>query len=280
MANEADRAQRAAILRFLSETSVLVGATLYGAGWVFFARFYTAFGVYPEEVGINFGFVVVRASLILLAVGAVIGLSAAVSGGTRRLLKLAASESLDVSSRIVATAIVLFDLLIVASAIVAYVVFPPWSRIGPLWFFALMPVAVIVVVGAVWVMTPKIVDAFGLRTGRSAVTLRMLNVALVVSVLFAAGYGALSFAGADHLASRVRDGQPITGIAFQVPLVQVHLVSPGQTPLGMPGPEECVSLLGQSEGEVVFVRSSQPGDPVVRVPMEAVVVVHGPCRVS
>jgi hypothetical protein len=58
---------RGDVLRFL-EMVPLAGALLYALGWTAAARFYSEFDVAPEEVGIDFGYMLVRVSYFVVGV--------------------------------------------------------------------------------------------------------------------------------------------------------------------------------------------------------------------
>lgn len=60
-------------VRTVLEGSSVVAAFIYGFGWVLAARFYGKFGVSPEEVGVGFAFLLVRAVFVLVASAVVLG---------------------------------------------------------------------------------------------------------------------------------------------------------------------------------------------------------------
>jgi hypothetical protein len=60
-------------VRTVLEGSSVLAAFIYGFGWVLASRFYGTFGVSPEEVGVGFAFLLVRAVFVLIAGAVVLG---------------------------------------------------------------------------------------------------------------------------------------------------------------------------------------------------------------
>jgi MFS family permease len=212
----------------------------YAFGWVLAARFYGSFGVAPEEAGISFSWLAIRAFLVGIA-----GL--ALFLGARWLLR-AAERGRAVVHIVRSRAMI--TLLISAScvAVATVVSVAAWAsarggRAGTVTVVAILACGASTALVILW-LRPS-----GVRLGwNSSLWLRGVGGAVLGFVIV--GLVLLPYRLGDHLAADVREGRPVRlpmalGVpAFQVSQVRLALADgskPATDPLAALG---CVMRLG------------------------------------
>ncbi|WP_431897883.1 hypothetical protein [Micromonospora haikouensis] len=249
-----------------------VAGVSYAFGWVVTARFFGAFGVDPEDAGITFGWLAIRAFLVGVA-----GLVVFV--GSRHLLQTAERSAPVVHivqgrAAIVATTIVCC--MGVAGLAVLCLVAWATSRGGGVDAAA---VVTILACGAaitalvLWWRPPSV--QLGWNTslwlrGAAGALLGFLGVGLLL----------LPYRLSDHLAADVRAGREVSlPMAPGVPalhVTRVHLAPvDGQPSPHLPPVAACVSRLGGAAGTSLYYLDGR----VYRVADESVTV-WGPCRAT
>lgn len=223
-----------------------ISGASYAFGWLLTARFYGGLGVDPEEVGVTFSWLVVRAFLIGL-LGLVVVL------GVRQLLQLAARSG--PITRIVQsqTAIVLSLLLTcggMAGVIaLAYIVwFAPDGTDPTATVIAILACAALIGL-VVWWLRPS---SFRLRWN-SRYWLRGLAGALLGFLVTALLL--LPFRLGDRLVADVRAGRPVTiDVLPGVPAIKAVKVRVASADPAKASPiSECALRLGSGAGTSLFV---------------------------
>ncbi|MEV4492563.1 hypothetical protein AB0K04_20890 [Micromonospora coxensis] len=243
----------------------------YAFGWVVTARFFGAFGVDPEDAGITFGWLAIRAFLV--------GITGLVVFVVSRHLLQAAERSAPVVHIVQSRAaiVVLTVVSCMGVAGLAALCLAVWttSRGGEV---DAVPVTVILLCGAVstglvlWLRPPAV--QLGWNTslwlrGIAGALLGFLGVSLLL----------LPYRLSDHLAADVRAGRSVRllmapGVpALQVTRVQLAAVDGQSPPPHLPPPGTCVSRLGGAAGVSLY----HVDGTVLRVADESVTA-RGPCR--
>jgi hypothetical protein len=243
-----------------------ISGVSYAFGWLLTARFYGGLGVDPEEVGVTFSWLVIRAFLIGL-LGLVVML------GVRQLLRLATAGGGPITRLVQSkTAIVLSLLLTCAGMagiiVLAYIVwFVPDGTDPTATVIAILACAALIGM-VVWWLRPS---SFSLRWN-SRYWLRALAGALlgfVVTMLVL-----LPFRLGDRLAADVRAGRPVTiDVLPGVPAIKTVAVRVVSADPAKPSPASgCALRLGSGGGTSVFVA----GGKVMRI-SDQNITVTSPC---
>ncbi|RCG28235.1 hypothetical protein DQ384_24190 [Sphaerisporangium album] len=237
----------------------------YAFGWLLTARFYGGLGVDPEEVGVTFSWLVVRAFLIGL-LGLVVVL------GVRRLLQVA-GRSGPITRLVQSRTSIILSLLLTCAGmagviVLAYLVWLAPAGTDPTGTVIAIFACAALIGLIVWWMRPS---SFRLRWN-SRYWLRGLAGALLGFLVTATAL--LPFRLGDRLVAEVRAGRPVTidvlpGVsAIKVAEVRVTSADPAT-----PGPAvTCVLRLGGGAGTSVFVAEGK----VLRV-SDQNVTVTSPC---
>jgi hypothetical protein len=242
----------------------IAGAS-YAFGWLLTARFYGALDVDPEEVGITFSWLVIRAFLIGL-------LGLLVVLGARKLLELAARSrpfNLFVRSRVAIAAALLLACIGMAGIVaLAYVVWLAPGNTDPTGAIVAIFGCGVLVGLAVLRLRPS---SFNFQwNGRYWLrgTAGALLGFLVVSLVF------LPFRLGDRLAAEVRAGRPVTvDVLPGVPAITAIEVRVTSVDPVKPSPASgCILRLGDVAGTSLFMIDRK----VLRV-SDQNVIVTSPC---
>lgn len=241
-------------------TSGLAGLS-YAFGWILAARFYGAFGQSPEEGGVTFSWLAIRAFLIGL-VGLVLILTA------RRLLVAAGRATPIVYSVTGNLAFILTLVAVIGVPIIVLAGVFLWEMV--FGNFNDLPVIIVLtatglLLCALWIwLRPRTVtvawNANLLFRGLAGLVVGIVVVSFILVPLRLA----------DHLVSDVQAGRSIRllimpGVpVFEVPLVHVVPNTTQPIPVELGGTSTCFQRLGSDGADAIYVVSGQ----VVRVPEE------------
>jgi hypothetical protein len=242
-----------------------IGGVSYAFGWLLTARFYGSLGIDPEEAGVTFSWLVVRAFLIGL-LGLVVVL------GVRRLLQLAARSG-PITRLVQSRTAIVVSLLLTCAGMAGIVALAYTVWLAP--DGADSTSAVIAILGcgvliglAVFRLRPS---SFSLRWN-SRYWLRGVAGALLGFLIVCLAL--LPFRLGDRLAGEVRAGHPVTVDALPgVPAIKVVevLLSPAD-PAGPNSAAGCALRLGGGAGTSLFMVDGK----VLRV-SDQNVMVTSPC---
>lgn len=269
-------------VQIAAQVAGLASAAMFGVGWLFAVRLFGRLGFSPEEVGVDFPYLVVRVGLIIAtATGAVIFLivvlgqeeraSALVSGATvktRRFLGLLAAATLLGAGTVVA----------------AVIAAEPWhwTSVGVLGMGL-----TVVTLGVSLFLTVLIpigllrIVRFNALSHEIRLTDTLLQVIMVV--VFAFGSVAVAYFAADQLADRVLSGREVSALGVNMPLVDFYRVEDHLDLIGHPERQakprpylRCAVLVSLHDG-AAFAVGVVPGDSKrvsVRLPLESFSIVR------
>lgn len=242
----------------------------YAFGWVLTARFFGSFGVDPEDAGVSFGWLAIRAFLVGIT-GLVIFLA------SRALLRVAERSGPVV--HIIQSRTVIIVLTVVCCLGVAALValcLAVWTAsnggtVDSASVIAILTCGAIIAGLVLWLRPPAVQLGWNTSLWLRGIAGALLGF-ITVSLLM------LPYRLSDHLAVDVRDGRAVhlpmvPGVpAFQLPRVRLTPVD-GQAPApDLPPPSACVSRLGGSSGTSIYYMNGR----VLRVADQNVTAV-APC---
>jgi hypothetical protein len=235
------------VLKFLQLGGIL-GAVLYGWGWLEAVRFYDHFGLSPEEVGITTSWLLTRAAFAAIPTASIVFILVGVvrlRGHTPRILyygawTLAAIAALGFALRVVARG--------------------QDSTATIFWIGSAIGFVVMVIGFIAW------------RTRRRATTLGILMVAAIGFVIFTTQY--IWRIADDSAATVAQRGFTSIDLNFGIPIFRVEAVNVFQVSGDKaPNPlfDGCASLLGSADGTTIVVAStSEREETVWRLPTDQI----------
>jgi hypothetical protein len=242
----------------------------YAFGWVVTARFFGSFGVDPEDAGVSFGWLAIRAFLI--------GITGLVVFLVSRYLIRAAERSSPVVHIIQSRAVIIVLTVICCLGVAALVALCliVWttsngSTVDTPSVLAIMACGAIIAGLVLWFRPPAV--QLGWNT-----SLWLRGVAGALLGFVALSLLMLPYRLSDHLAADVRNGHEVhvtivPGVpAFQVTRVRIVPLDDQAWPSGLPPASACLSRLGGSSGTSIYYADGQ----VLRVADENVTAV-APC---
>jgi hypothetical protein len=252
--SEAERGDMKQHLVTIAETSAIVGAVLYGLGWLFFVRFFGAFGATPELVGVDFPFIVVRvaAVLVLALIGLAVIIGVSVQHPKMRVLSVSIAEgTITLNQRTFLVSFLAIQLT-VASVLALTILFArPWRLgipSGPLVTVASVVVGLIIL----YYEAAGLLRMLGYRGNEDTIRVQRP----VVAGVFALGLAMALIISAVTLAAiavdRVKNGDNVVVMGVRV---QAAKVSSANAKALLPAPlrdSHCLFLLGQHDGSFVL----------------------------
>ena len=247
---EPNSAGRGAV-ELVLQASAALGAVMFAAGWVFFSSLYYRLGVYPEEVGLDFSFVVVRTSLV-----AAVALSVLLPP---YLFLRRGSEALTIPSRVFSAVVTSVACAISGTGGLLIWVSRPWDQAG--WADSVLATSLAVAaVGALVVIA--LLASLAMTESRQGhwIAVRPGSPVLAVMALLAV-LATASIAGV-LTSGRVREGSaPASSLLGLVGTVSVTSDSASVS--------RCATVLGSSHGLTVLL-DHESGDRVLRLATETI----------
>lgn len=241
----------------LAQVSTFGGALLYGLGWLFCLRFFGALGTTPEQVGVTFSFIVVRAALLLIGLLLVITVAINLFGQQRSVgAILLQDKPIRVRQSIFLAAYFALLLVLGTGEAIAILWMRPWQfTSNP---FAARSVAFLVAGLALTflvIIPPRITRFVGWSAHSDEVRIRRPELASIVALLLLTLVCASAIGLAEGAANRVEAGNELAVLGLRVERVSVSaatrdIILP-ETLTASP----CLFFLGVSEGTFVLFDS-------------------------
>lgn len=237
------------VFQIVGEAWTVTGAALYVAGWLFFQRFYGAFGTIPEAAGISFGFVVTRVVLSVIAVLSIIVFLVFLTGGVKGNLKDLDFSTVTVSARYFLYAFAALQLLLASIGALAIVYFRPW-RNEPLVLGLVVTLTLVALfVLALYYEATAVLRLAGFTASSNHVKVGWSAMVWIGAVLSYGGLVGAFIYLAGFAADRVKAGNEIVVPGFRAERSTVYA-----TPVSPKGPNldgVCVIFLGRSSGSMI-----------------------------
>jgi hypothetical protein len=237
----------------IAEASVLAGAVLYGLGWVLFARFFGQFGATPEQVGIDFPFVVVRVGVALTAAMLVLGAVGVAVSRHERVRAIVDSHRIEVDQRAFEVFFLAGQALFVVIGLALIFVLRPW-RLGDHWLVGLgATMACIAIVSAgLYFESAGVLRLVDYSAKRPRIRIGTTGLAVTAGIVTIALLIGLPFVVASVAADRVRSGHNIAILGVRVQAASVWDVVAGADRHKPLIDSECTFLLGEADGTLAF----------------------------